>query len=100
MADWVISSKLAPSISRRSLVPRDHLIDKLDRVLDARAGLLHAPAGFGKTSLLAYWWGTLAERKIPAAWLSLDDHDQDLFHCAVSSTSSDQSWRIYRNRAS
>ena len=80
MADWVISSKLAPSISRRSLVPRDHLIDKLDKVLDVRAALLHAPAGFGKTSLLAYWWDTLAERKIPAAWLSLDDHDQDLFH--------------------
>ena len=79
MADWVISSKLAPSISRRPLFPRDHLVYKLDKVLDARAALLHAPAGFGKTSLLAYWWGTLAEREIPAAWLSLDDHDQDLF---------------------
>jgi LuxR family maltose regulon positive regulatory protein len=79
MVDWVIRSKLAPSISQRSLLARQGLVDQLEKVLDARAAVLHAPAGFGKTSLLAYWRIALAARGIPVAWLSLDDHDQDLF---------------------
>lgn len=79
MVDWVIRSKLAPSVTQRSLFAREFLVEELDKVLDGRAALVHAPAGFGKTSLLAYWWSTLSDRAIPAAWLSLDDHDQDLF---------------------
>ncbi len=79
MADWVIRSKLAPSVTLRPLLARELLVAKLDRALEARAALLHAPAGFGKTSLLAWWRNTLSARSIPVAWLSLDDNDQDQF---------------------
>jgi len=79
MADWVIRSKLAPSITLRSLLARNPLVAKLERVLESRAAILHAPAGFGKTSLLAWWRNTLSSRSIPVAWLSLDDNDQDQF---------------------
>ncbi len=36
--------------------------------------LVSAPAGFGKTTLLAQW---LAESSIPVAWLSLEPEDND-----------------------
>lgn len=77
MEDWVIRSKLAPSVQLRWLIDRDDLVACLERVLDARAAVLHAPAGYGKTSLLALWRRLLADRGVPVAWLSLDDHDRD-----------------------
>ena len=77
MADWVIRSKLAPSVQLRWLIDRDNLVDCLERVLEARAAVLHAPAGYGKTSLLALWRRLLADKGVPVAWLSLDDHDRD-----------------------
>jgi ATP/maltotriose-dependent transcriptional regulator MalT len=36
-----------------------------------------APAGFGKTTLLAGWSEALTEQKHPVAWLSLDGEDDD-----------------------
>ena len=80
MFDWLIRSKLAPSTSGGSLVARERLICKLDASLKCRAAVLHAPAGYGKTSLLVHWHRSLAARNIPTAWLSLDENDRDLFH--------------------
>ena len=79
MPDWVIQSKLAPSMPSRSWMPRERLVRGLDRALRVRAAVLHAPAGCGKTSLLSDWRQTLIERDIPVAWLSLDENDRDLF---------------------
>ncbi|WP_429354449.1 hypothetical protein [Paraburkholderia sp. 32] len=36
-----------------------------------------APAGFGKTTLLAGWCEALSQRKHVVAWLSLDAEDDD-----------------------
>ncbi|MCY4342758.1 MAG: hypothetical protein OXE83_04195, partial [Gammaproteobacteria bacterium] len=51
---------------------------QLELALERRATVVHAPAGFGKTSLLAEFHHALSERAIPSAWLSLDDNDRDL----------------------
>jgi ATP/maltotriose-dependent transcriptional regulator MalT len=56
----------------RDLVPRAGLAARLDEA-DARLTLIRAPAGWGKTMLLAEWH---ASRR-PAAWLSLDRADDD-----------------------
>ena len=40
--------------------------------------LIHAAAGFGKTSCLAQWKGALALAGIRVAWLSLDTDDDDI----------------------
>jgi hypothetical protein len=55
-------------------VPRQRLIDRLEESLAERQVFVCAPAGFGKTSLLADWAG---QSRWPVAWLSLDRGDND-----------------------
>ncbi len=62
---------------RRGLVPRPRLSKRLDRGAASKLMLVSAPAGFGKTTLLAEWLAgpsALADERL-AAWLSLDRGD-------------------------
>jgi LuxR family maltose regulon positive regulatory protein len=66
---------------RRDLVPRPRLIERLDRGSASTLTLISAPAGFGKTTLLAEWLAAgpgrpAGERLV--AWLSLDQADNGL----------------------
>jgi LuxR family transcriptional regulator, maltose regulon positive regulatory protein len=78
--DLLLSSKLALPRLRGRSIERPQLL----RLLDAGAGgvltLISAPAGFGKTTLLADWIGLrrTALPEAPVAWLSLDQGDNDL----------------------
>jgi LuxR family maltose regulon positive regulatory protein len=58
-------------------VPRDLLLTRLDGVLDCRLTLVHAPAGYGKTSLLSQWCRR-ARNGVRIAWVSLKRDDADL----------------------
>src|SRR5688572_10097679 len=75
VADTTIATKLFGPRVRRRLVVRDRLSERLDRAADARLILLSAPAGFGKTTLLANWLERHPGRAV--AWLSLDASDDD-----------------------
>ncbi|GAA1871544.1 LuxR C-terminal-related transcriptional regulator [Pseudonocardia ailaonensis] len=69
----LVTTKLHVPRRRRGQVPRP----RLTRVLDAGESaltLVSAPAGFGKTTVLADW---LAGRTGRTAWLSLDARDDD-----------------------
>jgi LuxR family maltose regulon positive regulatory protein len=75
MTDLLLTTKLRPPPLRPSLVPRERLVAELDRALACQVGLVSAPAGFGKTTLVAAW----ARRcPLPVAWLALDAADNDL----------------------
>ena len=70
----LLATKLFAPRPRPDLVPRPRLLARLDAGLEAgRCSLLSAPAGAGKTSLLAAW---LAQLDRPVAWLTLDERDQ------------------------
>jgi LuxR family maltose regulon positive regulatory protein len=70
----LLTTRLFTPRPRSDLVPRPRLVARLDAGLDTgRCSLLSAPAGAGKTSLLAAW---LAGVHRPVAWLALDDRDQ------------------------
>ena len=56
-------------------VHREHFLDRLDRELDRPLTLVCAPAGYGKSTLVSAW---LEASDLPAAWLSIDDRDNDL----------------------
>jgi LuxR family maltose regulon positive regulatory protein len=66
------------------MVPRPHLIARLDAALGVRKlTLISAPAGFGKTSLLSEWAHSLRAAGTPVAWISLDSGDNDLMRFAA-----------------
>jgi LuxR family maltose regulon positive regulatory protein len=67
----VLAGKLAPPWTRPTAVTRPRLLEQLDQTLGPLTVVV-APAGWGKTTLLAQW----AARQ-PAAWLTLDDTDND-----------------------
>jgi LuxR family transcriptional regulator, maltose regulon positive regulatory protein len=75
LADTTIATKLFVPRVRRRLVVRDRLSERLDSAADARLILLSAPAGFGKTTLLADWLDSRRDRAV--AWLSLDASDDE-----------------------
>ena len=56
------------------VVHRTRLFDRLGEAGDRALTLVSAPAGFGKTALVSGW---IREREQPAAWLSLDEADND-----------------------
>jgi LuxR family transcriptional regulator, maltose regulon positive regulatory protein len=76
----LLETKLYIPRPRRGLVPRPRLIERLDRGAAATLLLVSAPAGFGKTTLLAAWLAAGPASPTDnrsAAWLSLDRGDND-----------------------
>lgn len=72
----LLQTKLHVPFTRSRLVPRPRLLAKLNAGLPGRLTLVAAPAGFGKTTLIAGWGRHLAEAGEWAfAWFSLDDGD-------------------------
>jgi LuxR family maltose regulon positive regulatory protein len=71
-----VTTKLRVPPPPRHLLLRKRLLDRLDRGADNRLMLISAPAGAGKTVLLASWIQT---RQLPGTpcWLSLDAADND-----------------------
>jgi LuxR family maltose regulon positive regulatory protein len=70
----LLMSKLQMPRLRARLVTRSHLTQHLQQGMEQAVTLISAPAGFGKTTLLAQW---IAERGLPVAYLSLEPEDND-----------------------
>lgn len=74
MASPLVETKLYPPKLRRSLVARPRLSGRLRRGAESRLTLVPAPAGFGKSTLLAEWLAA-SDGKRSVAWLSLEESD-------------------------
>ena len=74
MSTQILSTKLFTPPPRANVVRRTRLIERLNVGLNSKLTLISAPAGFGKTTLVSEW---LATSSRPAAWLSLDEGDND-----------------------
>jgi ATP/maltotriose-dependent transcriptional regulator MalT/DNA-binding SARP family transcriptional activator len=78
IAPW----KHAPPRLAEALLPREHLIQKLEQCLARRQRgadpydvfFVDAPAGYGKTTLLAQW---AAQTAVPVTWYHVDASDND-----------------------
>jgi LuxR family transcriptional regulator, maltose regulon positive regulatory protein len=75
---WFIRAKLAAPVHQVRLVSRDHLLTLLDHLLGKRLGLIVAPAGFGKTTILMQWQARQRGVGTAVAWLTLDEGDRDI----------------------
>jgi LuxR family maltose regulon positive regulatory protein len=70
----LFESKLRPPVVRAAIEPREALVDRLIAIPNGSVVSIVAPAGYGKSTLLAQW----AERSSGRmAWLSLDARDND-----------------------
>jgi LuxR family transcriptional regulator, maltose regulon positive regulatory protein len=74
MSTPILATKHYVPPPQPKVVLRPRLIERLDEGLHHRLTLISAPAGFGKTTLLSGW---VAGCQRPAAWLSLDEGDND-----------------------
>ena len=72
-----LATRLRPPPRRPVLVQRSRLLAQLDGGTRRPVTLVSAPAGFGKTTLLAEWARTCG---LPVAWLSLEEADSDGAH--------------------
>ncbi len=73
----ILATKLYIPRQRAKIIPRARLIDRLNAGIQRKLTLISAPAGFGKTTLIAEWLDNCGR---PAAWLSLDEGDHDPAH--------------------
>ncbi len=75
MATPILTTKLSIPPKRTDWVVRPRLLKRLDEGLRHRLTLVSAPAGFGKTTLIASW---LHKQPLPqVAWLSLEEDDNE-----------------------
>ena len=74
-ASSFLEARLHPPPPRNSWIVRDRLLDALDRATELPVLLVAAPAGYGKTTMVAQW---LTSGRAPmAAWVALDATDDD-----------------------
>ena len=74
VVDSFLDAKLHRPAPRDDWVHRARLLETVAQVCDRPVTLIAAPAGYGKTTLVAQW---LDEARPRAAWLSLDSGDND-----------------------
>ena len=75
MLDPSLSLKITPPRVRAASLPRAWLTRLFDRMRDRRVVVVCAPAGYGKTTLLAQWRREVLSERGFAGWLTLDEHD-------------------------
>ncbi|HEX5166525.1 MAG TPA: LuxR C-terminal-related transcriptional regulator [Thermomicrobiales bacterium] len=80
----LLSSRLRPHRLRGKRVDRPRLIERLREAPDGSVTLVVAPAGYGKSTLLAQW---AASSDVPVAWVSLtasENHPVELMAYLVA----------------
>ncbi len=73
----LLSTKLITPPNSEFVIPRQTLFDRLDRAVAGKLTLVTAPAGYGKTTLVAKWLDQQAADLQQAAWLLLDESDNE-----------------------
>jgi LuxR family maltose regulon positive regulatory protein len=72
----VLRTKLRPPRVREGMVERPDLLSRLRSGRVRALTLICAPAGYGKTTLLAQWQA-LDRGEVPFLWVTLDERDSD-----------------------
>lgn len=73
----LLETKLYIPAPRPGLVSRPRLVERLQQGIDRKLTLISAPAGFGKTTLLAEWLAANPALAPATGWLSLDENDNE-----------------------
>jgi LuxR family maltose regulon positive regulatory protein len=77
IASTLVMTKVAAPRLRGALVPRPRLTEIMDAGSEAALTLVSAPAGFGKTTVLASWLARASAQSRTVACVSLDEADRN-----------------------
>src|SRR5262249_8622801 len=72
------ATKYRPQVATRSMLTRNRLIDALRAGGRRRLVLIHAPSGYGKSTLAAQWRDELTRDGVAVGWLTVDDDDNNV----------------------
>ncbi|MGW6117937.1 protein kinase domain-containing protein [Nocardia sp. NPDC055165] len=72
------ATKYRPPTPARATLARKRLLEHLRRNERTRLTAIHAPSGFGKTTLAAQWHDELVEHGAAVAWLTVDEDDNNV----------------------
>ncbi len=78
MQKLLLTTKLAPPAVSRHAVERAEICNQVFLAFSSKVVLMRAPAGFGKTTVMAQLWERYAKEGTAVAWLNLDEADNDL----------------------
>lgn len=70
----LLKTKISIPVLPAGFVHRRRLTERVSQGAKGPLTVVSAPAGFGKTNLLMEW---AAETKLPVAWLTIDEEDND-----------------------
>jgi serine/threonine-protein kinase/serine/threonine-protein kinase PknK len=70
-------TRFRPPTFNRPTVPRRHILERLGTGRRPKLVLIHAPAGYGKSTLAAQWGEILTNRGLTGAWLAVDGDDNN-----------------------
>ncbi|MGW0250873.1 protein kinase domain-containing protein [Nocardia goodfellowii] len=77
------ATKFRPPTPAREPMPRPRLLDTLRAGGRRRLAVIHAPAGFGKSTVAAQWRAELVAGGVPVAWLGVGrDDDNEVWFLA------------------
>ncbi|WP_435608869.1 LuxR C-terminal-related transcriptional regulator [Pseudomonas knackmussii] len=73
-----MTTKLAPPRVSPNSIPRQRLLELLQRMEHCTVGVVVGSPGFGKTTLLVQWRQTMLKARAEVAWLTLSSEDKHL----------------------
>jgi hypothetical protein len=77
LARTLLFAKLAPPVLRGDVIGRARLLQPIERAVRAKLLLIHAPAGYVKTTLMVQWFKRLKGAGEGVGWINLDERDND-----------------------
>ncbi|MFI7529285.1 protein kinase [Nocardia salmonicida] len=72
------ATKYRPPTPARATLARKRLLEHLRTTERTRLTAIHAPSGFGKTTVAAQWHDELVEHGAAVAWLTVDEDDDNV----------------------
>ncbi|MGM7648437.1 protein kinase domain-containing protein [Nocardia sp. JW2] len=72
------ATKYRPPTPARTALARQRLLERLRTSERTRLTTIHAPSGFGKTTLAAQWHDELLAHGAAVAWLTVDEDDDNV----------------------
>ena len=77
-SNWIIRTKLSPPSVSINLVERIRLTNRFSEYERYRLSIVHALAGYGKTTLLRAWFDYCQGGCHTAVWVSLDESENNI----------------------